>query len=51
MIYKIVKIKQAEKEISNLTKNQQDSLINDYNIIETKGIEYVKRRYLRDGLF
>lgn len=51
MQYHIRKLKQAEKEISNLTKIQQEALKNDFNIIEQKGIEYVKRRYLRDGLF
>ena len=51
MIYKIDKLKQANKEIANLTKTQQEALKDDFETIETKGLEYVKRRYLRNGLF
>lgn len=51
MIYKIEKLKQAEKEIADLTKIQQKALKDDFDIIETKGLEYVKRRHLREGLF
>ena len=51
MIYKIKKLRQAEKEIAKLTKVQQKALKDDFNIIESKGLEYVKRRDLRDGLF
>ena len=48
---KLDKLKQAEKELSGLTKDQQKALNEDFSIIENKGLEYVKRRYLRDGLF
>jgi mRNA-degrading endonuclease RelE of RelBE toxin-antitoxin system len=51
MIYKIKKLKQAEKEIADLTKIQQKALKDDFETIETKGLEFVKRRYLREGLF
>ena len=51
MQYKIEKLKQAQKEIDDLTKQQKSALENDYKTIENRGLEYVKRRYLRDGLF
>ena len=37
MIYKIKKLKQAEKEIADLTKIQQKALKDDFETIETKG--------------
>lgn len=51
MKFKIEKLKQAEKEISKLTKSQQKQLKDDYDIITNKGIEYVKRRHLRGEVF
>lgn len=51
MKFKIEKLKQAEKEISKLTKEQQNQLKNDYETITNKGIEYVKRRHLRGDVF
>jgi phage-related protein len=51
MNFTVKKLKQAEKEISKLTKEQQKQLENDYQIISSKGIEYVKRRHLRGDIF
>lgn len=51
MQYKIEKLKQAQKEIDDLTNQQKSALENDYKTIENRGLEYVKRRYLREGLF
>ena len=51
MQYKIEKLKQAQKEIDDLTKQQKSALEDDYKTIENRGLEYVKRRYLREGLF
>ena len=51
MKFKIEKLKQAEKEISILTKSQQNALKEDFDTVENKGIEFVKRRFLSDGLF
>lgn len=51
MKFKIEKLKQAEKEISKLTKEQQNQLKIDYETITNKGIEYVKRRHLRGDVF
>lgn len=51
MKFRIEKLKQAEKEISKLTKEQQNQLKNDYETITNKGIEYVKRRHLRGDVF
>lgn len=51
MKFKIEKLKQAEKEISKLTKEQQKQLKADFDIITNKGIEFVKRRHLRGDVF
>lgn len=51
MKFKIQKLKQAEKEISRLTKKQQEELEKDYKTIIEKGIEFVKRRHLRSDVF
>jgi mRNA-degrading endonuclease RelE of RelBE toxin-antitoxin system len=49
--FKIEKLKEAEKEYNSLSKEQQRLLEDDYNIIRTKGIEFVKTRYLAPKLF
>ena len=51
MKFKIEKLKEAQKEFEGLSKFQQKILDEDYNIIMTKGIEYVKTRYLAPKLF
>lgn len=51
MRFEIKKLKQAEKEISKLSKEQQHQLYCDFDIITQKGIEYVKRRHLRGEIF
>jgi mRNA-degrading endonuclease RelE of RelBE toxin-antitoxin system len=51
MKFKVKVLKQASKEISKLTKEQQKQLKDDYGIISKKGIEYVKRRHLRGDVF
>lgn len=51
MKFEIQKLKQAEKEINKLSKEQQKQVIDDYNVITTKGIEFVKRRHLRGDIF
>lgn len=51
MKFRVIKIKQAEKKLNALSKEQQHSVLADYDVIESKGLEYVKRRFLRDGLF
>lgn len=51
MKFKIEILKQAEKEISKLTKEQQKQLKADFDIITHKGIEFVKRRHLRGDVF
>lgn len=51
MRFEIQKLKQAEKEISKLTKEQQKLLDIDYKTITTKGIEYVRTRHLRGDVF
>ena len=51
MKFKVEKLKEAQKEYDNLSKNQQSLLEEDYRIIQTKGIEFVKTRYLAPKLF
>lgn len=49
MKFKVTKLKQAEKEIAALTPKQQKELADDYNIIENKGIEFVKGDFCKKG--
>ena len=51
MKFKIEKLKQAEKEINKLTKEQQKQLKKDFDTITNRGIEFVKRRHLRGDIF
>lgn len=51
MKFKVDKLKEAQKEYNSLSKAQQILLQDDYNIISTKGIEFVKTRYLAPKLF
>lgn len=51
MKFKVEKLKEAQKEFDNLSKQQQKILDEDYKIIQAKGIEYVKTRYLAPKLF
>lgn len=51
MKFKVEKLKEAEKEYNSLSKVQQTLLEDDYKIIGTKGIEFVKTRYLAPKLF
>lgn len=51
MKFRIEKLNEAQKEFNNLSKMQQKILDEDYEIIKTKGIEYVKTRYLAPKLF
>jgi len=44
--FKVTKLKEAEKEFENLSKEQQDLLNSDYKTIEEDGIEFVKTRFL-----
>ena len=39
MKFRVIKIKQAEKELNALSKEQQQSVLADYNVIENKGLE------------
>jgi len=49
--FEVAKLKEAQKEFASLSKKQQEILDEDYHIIKTKGIEYVKTRYLAPKLF
>lgn len=51
MKFNVEKLKEAQKEFDCLSKKQQQILNEDYNIIQAKGIEYVKTRYLAPKLF
>ena len=51
MKFKVKKIPEAEKEYLELTNIQRKILDRDFEIIETVGIEFVKRRFLRNGIF
>ena len=51
MKFNVEKLKEAQKEFESLSKKQQEILNEDYSIIQAKGIEYVKTRYLAPKLF
>ena len=51
MKFKVEKLKEAQKEFNSLSAKQQCLLTEDYDLINTKGIEYVKTRYLAPKLF
>lgn len=51
MIYKVKKIKQAENEYDSLTKEQQELLDNDYNLIETEGLERVSTKKIEKDIY
>lgn len=51
MIYKVEKIKQAEHEYDSLTKAQQELLDNDYNLIETEGLERVFTKKIEKDMY
>jgi hypothetical protein len=44
--FKVEKLDAVNREIAELTQDQQDLLKSEYNLIETKGIEYVRVKHL-----
>ncbi len=51
MVFRIEKLKAVTEEISKLDQNQQNLLRAEYEIIETKGIEFVKVKLLQNKIF
>ena len=51
MTFKVLILQRAQKEFEGLSEKQKELVSADYRTIETKGIEFVKRRYLRNGIF
>lgn len=51
MKFEVEKLKKAQEEFDALTQEQQLACSKDYETIEKQGLEFVKRRFLRDGLF
>ena len=51
MKFIVVKTKKAKEDFEQLSLSQQSAVEKDYLIIEEKGIEFVKRRFLDDGSF
>lgn len=51
MTFKVLKLQQAQRELESLSEKQKELVSADYRTIETRGIEFVKRRYLRNGIF
>ncbi len=51
MTFIVLKLQQAQREFDGLSEKQKELVSADYRTIETKGIEFVKRRYLRNGIF
>ena len=51
MRFKIVKLQKALDDLENLSAEQQSAVNADYTTIQSRGIEFVKRRFLQDGIF
>ena len=51
MRFEVEKLEKAQEEFDALTQEQQLACSKDYETIEKQGLEFVKRRFLRDGLF
>lgn len=48
MRFKVEKLPVVQTEIQALEQNQQEMLMQDYNLIETQGIEFVKIKPVRN---
>ena len=49
--FKVEKLDAVNREIAELSQEQQDLLKSEYNLIETKGIEYVRVKHLQSKIF
>ena len=49
--FKVEKLDAVNKEIAELSQEQQDLLKSEYNLIETKGIELVRVKHLQSKIF
>ncbi len=49
--FKVEKLDAVNKEIAELSQEQQDLLKSEYNLIETKGIEFVRVKHLQSKIF
>lgn len=49
--FKIEKLDVVTKEIAELQQEQQDLLRSEYELIETKGIEFVRVKHLQSKIF
>ena len=51
MKFIVIKTKKAREDFEKLSPFQQKAVAEDYALIEEKGIEFVKRRFLEDAIF
>ena len=51
MKFIVIKTKKAREDFERLSPFQQNAVAEDYTLIEEKGIEFVKRRFLVDTVF
>ena len=51
MLFEVEKLNAVIEEISKLEQNQQLLLKNEYDIIENRGIEFVKVKHLQNKIF
>ena len=51
MKFIVIRTKKAAEDFNNLSQSQQGAVEKDYQVIEKKGIEFVKRRFLEDAIF
>ena len=51
MQYIVIRTKKAREDFEQLSPSQQNAVAKDYALIEEKGIEFVKRRFLEGAVF
>ena len=51
MTFTVIKSIKAIDDFDRLSPEQQCAVEADYDIIQSNGIEFVKRRFLQDGIF
>lgn len=49
--FKVIKLDAVNREIAELSQEQQNLLKSEYDLIGTKGIEYVRVKHLQNKIF
>lgn len=51
MKFEVKMLPQAQKEYNALTQEQKKAIDKDYDTIKNAGLEFVKKRFIKDGIF